>query len=175
MWFVSIIIGVLSVSVGVLILRRELNQAIRAIPKDMDSAVKRNDLEELNASFFDIANDLEGKYSVHEKLIQKMEEEAEKMRARQRQLDIALGKSADREGNDKDMKRYVRRNVSKEESSGAVAAAANNSDSPAYVGEYSKKREAQMLLKEGYSESEIAKKLETGVSELRLMLGMKKD
>lgn len=175
MWFVSIIIGILSVLCGVLILRRELNQAIRAIPKDMDSVVKRNDLEELNASFFDIANDLEGKYSIHEKQIQKMEAEVEKMHAKQRQLDIALTKNANREGNDKDMKRYVRRVPLKTE----ILDTAEIEDVKCFEhseteGEFSKKREAQILLEKGHSVPEIAKKLEMGVSELQLMLGMKK-
>lgn len=74
MWFVAILAGVLSVLFGVLILRRELNTALRIAPRAGGDAEEfRRELEEMNSSFFDIANDLEGKYSVHEKQIQDMQ------------------------------------------------------------------------------------------------------
>lgn len=188
MWFTSIVIGVLSVLVGVLILRHELNQAIRAIPKDADSAVKRSDLDELNASFFDIANDLEGKYSIHEKQIQKMEDEVTEMQLKQKQVDILLSKNSEKNNDQipksislssekiseeqKDNSRNINRNnynnYNKENNQN------NRSGEPEGRASVDKKHEAQKMLAEGQSVPEIAKKLGMGVSELSLMLGMKK-
>lgn len=69
MWIFSIVGGIICIVVAVFVIRKELNSAIKLAPKgNLDLAI-REELDELNASFFDIANDLEGKYSVHEKQI----------------------------------------------------------------------------------------------------------
>ncbi|MDO4753617.1 MAG: hypothetical protein Q4A41_01315 [Bacillota bacterium] len=159
MWFVSIVAGVLSVFVGIIIVKRELNQAIRAASKHHPSSgVQQSDLGELNESFFDIANDLEGKYSVHEKQIQILEERFEEIN---RKLVMLKRGAAEETMKAPSFPQPENVQPKKEEL-------------PYRTGDSGRKSEAKLLLAEGYTISEVAKRLGMGVSELSLMLGMKK-
>ncbi len=83
MYFVSIIIGLILVISSLFMIRREFNKAVNSqaqmieqsrVYKDADLFQLLENLQlsidEMNTAFYDIAQDLEGKYSLHEKEIE---------------------------------------------------------------------------------------------------------
>lgn len=83
MYFVSIVIGLILVISSLFMIRREFNKAVNAqaqmieqsrVYKDTDLFQLLENLQlsidEMNTAFYDIAQDLEGKYSMHEKEIE---------------------------------------------------------------------------------------------------------
>lgn len=82
MYFVSIVIGLILVISSLFMIRREFNRAVNTqaqmieqsrVYKDADLFQLLENLQlsidEMNTAFYDIAQDLEGKYSLHEKEI----------------------------------------------------------------------------------------------------------
>ena len=87
MYLVSFLIGLIIVISSIFLIRREFNQAVRSqkmllnqskVYKDTDLFELLEGLQlsidEMNRAFYDIADDLEGKYSIHEKEIRLLEE-----------------------------------------------------------------------------------------------------
>ncbi len=87
MYLVSFLIGLIIVVSSIFLIRREFNQAVRSqkmllnqskVYKDTDLFELLEGLQlsidEMNRAFYDIADDLEGKYSIHEKEIRLLEE-----------------------------------------------------------------------------------------------------
>ncbi len=87
MYLVSFIIGLMIVIGSILLIRSELNRAVRSqtmllqqsrVYKDVDLfellESLQSSIDEMNRAFYDIAGDLEGKYSIHEKEIQMLSE-----------------------------------------------------------------------------------------------------
>lgn len=87
MYLVSFLIGLIIVISSIFLIRREFNQAVRSqkMLLDQSKVYKEADLfelleglqlsiDEMNRAFYDIADDLEGKYSIHEKEIRLLEE-----------------------------------------------------------------------------------------------------
>ena len=94
MFLMSIILGLLIVIGSILLIRNEFKKSLDLkISKlgDFSDVEKRKiievieDLEDeinnLNNAFYDIVNDLEGKYSIHEKQIELLEEKLKTMQA----------------------------------------------------------------------------------------------
>lgn len=72
MWIIYFLSGLLITLFSIGLLRLELKRAIRTSERNADGNVDAR-IDELNEAFFDIANDLEGKYSVHDKQIADLE------------------------------------------------------------------------------------------------------
>lgn len=179
-------VGILSVAGGVWILKREFDTAIRSIPTrnlDNTEAIRR-ELDELNSSFFDIANDLEGKYSVHEKQIRDMEfiledytnRQIDKMKHRSVRRTDRSPEALPPFGDSSSPKDVPRQRIQE-----PVPEIADGAESDEMIPPQAIKREkilfrdACKLLDEGLSMAEAAKVLEIGVGELQLILGMKHD
>lgn len=90
MYLVSFILGLLIVISAILLIRSELNRAVRSqalllqqsrVYKDADLfdllESLQSSIDEMNRAFYDIAGDLEGKYSIHEKEIQLLNEKVD--------------------------------------------------------------------------------------------------
>lgn len=90
MYLVSFILGLMIVISAILLIRSELNRAVRSqalllqqsrVYKDADLfellESLQSSIDEMNRAFYDIAGDLEGKYSIHEKEIQLLNEKVE--------------------------------------------------------------------------------------------------
>jgi len=90
MYLVSFILGLMIVISAILLIRSELNRAVRSqtlllqqsrVYKDADLfellETLQSSIDEMNRAFYDIAGDLEGKYSIHEKEIQLLNEKVE--------------------------------------------------------------------------------------------------
>ena len=90
MYLVSFILGLMIVISAILLIRSELNRAVRSqtlllqqsrVYKDADLfellESLQSSIDEMNRAFYDIAGDLEGKYSIHEKEIQLLNEKVD--------------------------------------------------------------------------------------------------
>lgn len=90
MYLVSFILGLMIVISAILLIRTELNRAVRSqtlllqqsrVYKDADLfellESLQSSIDEMNRAFYDIAGDLEGKYSIHEKELQLINEKME--------------------------------------------------------------------------------------------------
>lgn len=90
MYLISIIIGLIIVISSIFLIRSELNRAVRSqamllqqsrVYKDADLfellESLQSSIDEMNRAFYDIADDLEGKYSIHEKEIHLLNEKVE--------------------------------------------------------------------------------------------------
>lgn len=88
MFIVSIVIGVLIVLSAIFLLRREFLNAVQKQGVFMEQAKiygnenlnallldLQKSIDDMNRAFYEIANDLEGKYSVHEKMISDLEKQ----------------------------------------------------------------------------------------------------
>ncbi len=170
MWFVSIIVGVLSVLLGVYLLKREIKDAIRAIPREQNPQEIRRELDELGSSFFDIANDLEGKYSVHEKQLQDIEYV---LKEYQKNNVETIKKGVIKSIPQKNSLSLSQQNGAPKRERKDSTKIYTKGDSEKIIHEQQIELEVRRLMDEGYSISEIAKKLGMGVAEIRLILGMR--
>lgn len=99
MYLVSFIIGLIVVISSIFLIRHELNKAVRQQAQLLEQSrlYKGADLfemlenlqmslDEMNRSFYEIADDLEGKYSIHEKEIQNISEYIESLKQSQSKI-----------------------------------------------------------------------------------------
>lgn len=140
MWIVSFIGGVLSIMWGVLVLRRTFSNGIYQPSEAVD-------LQEVNASFYDISNDLEGKYSIHEKQISDLEKQVSQLQQ-----------------------------LFKKNEKGQLQQELVTSSVKIYEKTPAKEKKIITdiinLQKKGYSKQDIAQKLNIGIAELNLLLQM---
>ncbi len=98
MYFISFVIGLILVIGSLFLIRRELTRAVNIQNAMLEQSkfYRKDDLfetlenlklsiDEMNHAFYDIANDLEGKYSLHEKDIHDL-----KMRLHEPRLDLNI-------------------------------------------------------------------------------------
>ncbi|MDO4799941.1 MAG: hypothetical protein Q4A52_05425 [Bacillota bacterium] len=79
MWILYFSAGLLITLLAIVLLRRELNRSIRISARSAGGNADAR-IDELNEAFFDIANDLEGKYSVHDKQIADLEAQLQELK-----------------------------------------------------------------------------------------------
>jgi predicted nucleic acid-binding Zn-ribbon protein len=157
----SIILGLLIVIGSILLIRKEFKKSLDLrVSKlgDFSDVEKRKiievieDLEEeinnLNNAFYDIVNDLEGKYSIHEKQIELLEEKLE-----------SIEKNHDSSVSKKEMK-ILRKEIYEEKE---------------LLEDTSIRSQAIKMRSENMSIREIAKTLNIGVGELKLLLNINKN
>jgi len=157
----SIILGILIVIGSILLIRKEFKKSLDLkVSKlgDFSDVEKRKiievieDLEDeinnLNNAFYDIVNDLEGKYSIHEKQIELLEEKLEAIQ-RNNQTNIAKKEV-------KELKKEI--NEQKE-----------------MLEDTSIRGKAIKMRSENMSIRDIAKTLDIGVGELNLLLNINKN
>ena len=161
MFLMSIILGILIVIGSILLIRKEFKKSLDLkVSKlgDFSDVEKRKiievieDLEDeinnLNNAFYDIVNDLEGKYSIHEKQIELLEEKLEAIQ-RNNQTNIAKKEV-------KELKKEI--NEQKE-----------------MLEDTSIRGKAIKMRSENMSIRDIAKTLDIGVGELNLLLNINKN
>jgi len=158
----SIILGLLIVIGSILLIRKEFKKSLDLKVSelgDFSDVEKRKiievieDLEDeinnLNNAFYDIVNDLEGKYSIHEKQIELLEEKIEKM-----SNDEFQGKIPEKKV--KKMKKDIQ-------------------DHRELLDETSIRGKAIKMRSENMSIRDIAKTLDIGIGELKLLLNINKN
>ncbi len=212
MFIVSILIGLVLVISSLFMIKREINKATYNRNKLIDETelYDREDLlkiledmqlslNQMNEAFYDIANDLEGKYSVHDKEIADIQSKLDVLRSknqltkRSREGKINSGVAK----HQSHMNQIQEKKDDNDEESGVLYEAHHqkvyeNTQASALSEEVGKgtdhlsyhKRESQddidvrskviALRSQGYTLPEIAKKLGMGIGELQLMLNIKK-
>lgn len=157
----SIILGLLIVIGSILLIRKELKKSLDLkVSKlgDFSDVEKRKivevieDLEDeinnLNNAFYDIVNDLEGKYSIHEKQIELLEEKIHKIQ----------------ESNQKDISKKEVKELKKE-----------INEQKEILEDTSIRSQAIKMRSENMSIRDIAKTLNIGIGELKLLLNINKN
>lgn len=161
MFLMSIILGLLIVIGSILLIRKELKKSLDLkVSKlgDFSDVEKRKivevieDLEDeinnLNNAFYDIVNDLEGKYSIHEKQIELLEEKIHKIQ----------------ESNQKDISKKEVKELKKE-----------INEQKEILEDTSIRSQAIKMRSENMSIRDIAKTLNIGIGELKLLLNINKN
>jgi len=158
----SIILGLLIVIGSVLLIRQEFKKSLDLrVSKlgDFSDVEKRkiieviealeDEINNLNNAFYDIVNDLEGKYSIHEKQIELLEEKFEKIKSQGHQ---------DKKPT-KELKKLKEDIKEKKE----------------LLDETSIRGRAIKMRSQNMSIREIAKTLDIGIGELKLLLNINKN
>lgn len=163
MAIISILLGFLIVLIALYLIRNEFKKSLDLkISKlgDFSDVEKRKiievieELEEeinnLNRAFYEIVNDLEGKYSIHEKQIELLEKKIKEKNKSKKIID-------ERSRSNEIKKELINQKQDNKEIK---------------ENEYTVKEKVIMMHKKGMKISEIAKKLDIGIGELRLLLNI---
>jgi len=165
--------GILSITIGAFIvlssfflIRKELVRANRESKRSFNSLSDENvnqvmqylrkiekELDDLNASYYEIVSDLEGKYSVHDKEIEILQERLEAIK-------IYKPKKMDSVG------AIGRRTKSSHQSNDTQSSEVDEQELIC--------QNAVRMKQEGMSISQIARKLDIGIGELQLLLKTKR-
>ncbi|MGM0378524.1 MAG: hypothetical protein ACQEQE_02155 [Bacillota bacterium] len=162
MYIVSFILGVIIVIISIFLIRNEFKKSLdfrlsnlgdfsdfekRELIKKVEKL--QEELDELNNSFYEITNDLEGKFSLNSRQIRKLKEKVEKN---------YNNTYKENKGNE-EVKKYDK----KEKDSKIVKTINNNKI------DY---EEIERLKNQDYTLNEIAKKLDIGIRELNIMMNL---
>ncbi|MCH4888751.1 hypothetical protein EZV73_14245 [Acidaminobacter sp. JC074] len=176
--FYSISIGLCIVVFSLIMIRREVMKAsffkhIKPSDNISEDLVRQVQLleekvDEMNQSFYDIASDLEGKYSVHEKEMSMMDDKLSDITALTKDLSTMLsyqGKEIASIKEVSDPQEEVKpvspvRNQRTLTSRESVKTDASNDV----------KEEIKRLLALGYDEQQIARKLNKGIREIKMLM-----
>ncbi|HKL41055.1 MAG TPA: hypothetical protein VJ962_00515 [Clostridia bacterium] len=157
----SIILGLLIVIISILLIKNELKKSLDLkVSKlgDFSDVEKRkiievieeleDEINNLNNAFYDIVNDLEGKYSIHEKQIELLEEKLE-----------GIQKNQQSDFSEKEIKNLKKELYEEKE----------------MLEDSSIRSQAIKMRSENMSIRDIAKTLNIGVGELKLLLNINKN
>lgn len=198
MYLVSFVIGLIIVISSILLIKSELNRAVRTqalllqqsrVYKDADLFEMleslQSSIDEMNRAFYDIAGDLEGKYSIHEKEIQMLNEKVEmhlsKLANHEKKI-IGLEKTTMQTIPAKSVKDSIEHmntnaiKVTQPEKSHSPIDFMENKLTKSTIND----RDSEVLTKiielrsQGKSLPQIAKELGIGMGELQLLISLKK-
>lgn len=192
MYIVSFIIGLIIVVSSIFLIRHEFNKAIRSQKTLLEQSrvYKGSDLfellesmqlsiDEMNRAFYDIAGDLEGKYSIHEKELQLLSEKLEQLSTITNQFNLIRQMGTSERDNKinapevKPLSEHIEKMKSiklfeQNETDEALAQSQ-------FLSEETEKMEKIVLLRsQGYTLPQIAKELGIGMGEIQLLIKLKK-
>lgn len=192
MYIVSFIIGLIIVVSSIFLIRHEFNKAIRSQKTLLEQSrvYKGSDLfellesmqlsiDEMNRAFYDIAGDLEGKYSIHEKELQLLSEKLEQLSTITNQFNLIRQMGTSERDNKinapevKPLSEHIEKMKSiklfeQNETDEALAQSQ-------FLSEETEKMEKIVLLRsQGYTLPQIAKELGIGMGEIQLLINLKK-
>lgn len=203
MYFISLFIGLLIVGIALVLIRREFNRAIHSQSQLLEQAhfYKNEDLfelleslqlsiDEMNRAFYEIASDLEEKYSLHEKEIELLQDAIEKTKQKAIQFHEIRGNldMMDQSQPPISVPHFSENSKKEEENSEIVKNLPQDKDSVRYQKTIQNEKEsasigdehaalrarAVALRSEGKSLQQIAKTLGIGYGELQLLLLIRK-
>lgn len=162
MFLMSIILGLLIVIGSILLIRKEFKKSLDfRVSKlgDFSDVEKRkiieviedleSEINNLNNAFYEIVNDLEGKYSIHEKQIELLEEKIENYKKQEKSVQLKKKEVIDLKEKSQDISKMI--------------------DETSVRGKAIQMRSQNMSIKD------IAKTLDIGIGELRLLLNINKN
>lgn len=180
MFIISFTIGLIIVISSIFLIRKEVNRAVRSqsllleqsrIYKDADLfdllESLQQSVDEMNRAFYDIAGDLEGKYSVHEKEIQMINDKLDLMKNgfEPKVRTKELVQKMDQMNSEK--REPEQRTALTHEEVGQVEGPIINDDQALI-------EKIIELRSKGKSLTQIAKELGIGMGEIQLLLALKK-
>jgi len=213
MYLVSILIGLVIVISSLFLMRREFNRAIRSqsLLLDQSSLYKDSDLFEIleslqssidgmNQAFYDIANDLEGKYSIQSKELELLQEKSQAQEMILNTLSAKIKKNhldnSVISGSFSDVNPLSRVKNINSSPENTVDDINSTKDIKTHVNDLNEIRKNQARLKDitidntdeeqdllekittlrsqGYTLNQIAKELEIGMGEIQLLIQLKK-
>lgn len=173
-YVISIGIGMMIVFLALHLIKKEVmkasffknvqrNSSQESIPEDVIVQVQRLEklVDEMNQSFYDIVSDLEGHYSVHEKEIEILNT---KMNAFSDTIED-LSRSMYHQS--KELQTFSIKKNTEQESHLNHPAVSNHKEVSAYD-------EVIRLKALGYDEQQIAKRMNKGIREIKMLLNLKK-
>lgn len=172
--FASISIGLLIVLISMYFIRKEVLNAsffkhvkVSATGQlDTDQILKQiqaleNLVDDMNQSFYDIASDLEGKYSVHEKQMTDLEEQMSALQVQFKTLNETIN--------------YQGRAINKIKSDDDVQPKKLTDPKNKMNKSQEALRDEVMKLKAlGYDDAQIARSLKKGITEIRMLMELTK-
>ena len=203
MYIVSFVIGLIIVISSIFLIRHEFNKAIRSQKTLLEQSrvYKGSDLfellesmqlsiDEMNRAFYDIAGDLEGKYSIHEKELQLLADKLEHLTDITHQFNLLKHNTI----SDRDHKMSLteteplsvhiekmkslkgfKSDVSDDQLAQLKQENVEFVDSAQMISEETLKIEKIVLLRsQGYTLPQIAKELGIGMGEIQLLINLKK-
>ena len=192
MYIVSFIIGLIIVVSSIFLIRHEFNKAIRSQKTLLEQSrvYKGSDLfellesmqlsiDEMNRAFYDIAGDLEGKYSIHEKELQLLSEKLEQLSTITNQFNLIRQMGTSERDNKinapevKPLSEHIEKmkSIKLFEQNEPDEALAQSQ----FLSEETEKMEKIVLLRsQGYTLPQIAKELGIGMGEIQLLINLKK-
>lgn len=172
MYFVSIVIGLILVISSLFLIRWEFNKAVNSqaqmieqsrVYKDSDLFQLLENLQlsidEMNTAFYDIAQDLEGKYSLHEKEIEDLKKAMFQIQGRLSDKSTPVVNMVE-----ENLKAMTQIKEIKKEIEATIEISPNKTD---------KRSEIIRLRSRGIPIAQIAKDLDIGVGEIQLLLRLK--
>ena len=192
MYLVSFVIGLIVVISSIFLIRFELNKAVRQQAQLLEQSriYKGSDLfemlenlqlslDEMNQSFYDIADDLEGKYSIHEKEIRDILEKIELIKSETPKSKPEINAVKKQVIN---MSKQVgQNNVNDGLSLQEIDQSGRNEFVEMHNGKSKKDNNQQDLIEtitqlrsQGLSLAQIAKELNMGLGELQLLIAVRK-
>lgn len=207
MYIVSFVIGLIIVVSSIFLIRYEFNKAVRnqALLLEQSKLYKNSDLfnmleslqtsiDEMNRAFYDIASDLEGKYSIHEKEIEMINQMLETLKKQvvSSNLGSEISKNISRDIT-KEVSNEIKININQmnkklaatAELSADVKTYSNQVKEDIYIQKKEKEKnqntKEQELIDQviemrsrGKTLAQIAKELGIGMGEIQLLLSLKK-
>ena len=192
MYIVSFIIGLIIVVSSIFLIRHEFNKAIRSQKTLLEQSrvYKGSDLfellesmqlsiDEMNRAFYDIAGDLEGKYSIHEKELQLLSEKLEQLSTITNQFNLIRQMGTSERDNKINAPEVKPLSEHIEKMKSIKLFEQNETDEvlaqSQFLSEETEKMEKIVLLRsQGYTLPQIAKELGIGMGEIQLLIKLKK-
>lgn len=163
--FLSITIGLFIAVFSLIMIRREVTKAsffknVKMTDPNYEEMIKQiqsleNTVNEMNQSFYDLVSDLEGKYSIHDKEIEIIDQKVNDVNLYMKELSTTLN--------------YQGKEIAsiREPEPAKVHKASNT---PSEAVETDIKDEIIRLKSLGYDEHQIARKLGKGVREIKMLM-----
>jgi len=187
MLFFSFLVGFTLVALSLFLIHREINRAYLKKEQMIEQAnyYQKEDLfqileslqitiDDMNHAFYDISNDLEGKYSIHEKEMNIIKEDIllldEEVKTLKNSMDFQINNREIKEN----LNRMSKKNIITEENND------DNSIDETLVPNKTQASDLEMRAQvieyrsQGLPINEIAKKMKIGIGEIQLMLNLKK-
>ncbi len=207
MYIVSFVIGLIIVVSSIFLIQYEFNIAVRnqALLLEQSKLYKNSDLfdmleslqtsiDEMNRAFYDIASDLEGKYSIHEKEIELINQMLETLKKQvvSGNLGSEISKSSSRDSTkviSNEIKTNINQMNKKLEAASGLSAELKRSGNQVKEDVYNQNYEKDVnpnikeqelidqvieMRSRGKTLAQIAKELGIGMGEIQLLLSLKK-
>jgi len=185
---ISILMGAIITVIALLYLRNEIKKVLvekNSVLNSIDQGKMNHlityitdlekQLDEVNESFYEITNDLEGKFSVHEKEIELLNQELDGLKAKYKTI-VDLSKkipNIQAKVEKKSLKSEKQDIINSGKQENGQLHTEPASEKSVKFQDLTTREKIVFLRSEGYEIQQIAKKLNIGIGEIKLILNMR--